>query len=122
MSFHTERMCSVFLLDWVSLVVHPKSPDRFSPNRCMEFIASYPTTYDALDAAGALSPRAVNKEVGAHVSWYNYRKLFIILEATGFVNIRRSGFAQSRLPIMRDRSYFDRTDCEMSLYVEAEKP
>ncbi|MCV6595361.1 MAG: methyltransferase domain-containing protein [Silicimonas sp.] len=116
-----QRICAVFLLDWVSLVIHPNLPDRFSPNKCRQFIAAHKTTYDALDAACALSPRELNKAVGGHVNWFHFEKVKTLLEEAGFKTIRRSGYLQSRLPILRDSAYFDRTDCEMSLYVEAEK-
>jgi hypothetical protein len=43
-----------------------------------------------------------------------------ILLGAGFKNIRASACQQSHVPILRDPRYFDRTDPEMSLYVEAE--
>jgi len=116
-----RKVCAVFLLDWVSLMVHPKMENRLSPNKCVDFIASHKTTYQAMEAASRQSPRTLNSEVGAHVSWYSYEKLARHLELIGFKSIRRSGYLQSRMPVMRDKAYFDRTDCEMSLYVEAEK-
>lgn len=108
-----------FLLDWVSLLTHPENPDRLSAIECVEFIASFPTTWAAIDAASKMSPKEINKNVGAHVNWFNADKLQQVLRHAGFETVQRSSYLQSRCVILRDNRYFDRTDCEMSLYMEA---
>ena len=59
---------------------------------------------------------------GHHVNWWNYRKLHAGLEQAGFTDIIRSGYGQSRCPVLRNTRFFDSTHPKHSIYVEARKP
>lgn len=114
-----RRISAQFLIDWVSLAIHPDNPKRLTIAECPAFLDRYDDIYEALDAACALSDRETNKTAGAHVNWFTFEKLEAILMKAGFTDICRSGYLQSRVPILRDGTHFDRTDPEMSLFVEA---
>ncbi|QPB18738.1 methyltransferase domain-containing protein [Rhizobium sp. 007] len=114
-----REISAQFLIDWVSLIVHPDNPTRLAKAECPAFLTRYDNIYQALDAACALSDRETNKTAGAHVNWFTFEKLESILKEAGFTDIRRSGYLQSTAPILRDSLHFDRTDPEMSLFVEA---
>lgn len=108
-----------FLLDWVSLLTNERNPKSLSRKKCVDFLASFPSLKDAFDAASELSSRDLNKEVGGHVNWFDLAKVVDMLNRAGFVDIRESNYLQSSVPILRDPRHFDRTDPEMSLYIEA---
>jgi hypothetical protein len=44
------------------------------------------------------------------------------LEQAGFTDIIRSGYGQSRCPVLRNTRFFDSTHPKHSIYVEARKP
>lgn len=56
-----------------------------------------------------------------HQSAYNFYSLSELLRQSGFINIYRSAFMQSREPILREVPKFDGTHPWMSLYIEAFK-
>ncbi len=55
-----------------------------------------------------------------HVSWWNQDKLIRYL-GKWFESPYRSGYGQSRCPILRNTDFFDNTHPKMSIYVEALK-
>ncbi|MDX8350883.1 class I SAM-dependent methyltransferase [Cognatiyoonia sp. IB215182] len=114
-----REVCAEFLVDWVSLLTNPRNPKRLSRAECVRFLASFPSLKDAFDAASRESSRELNMDVGGHVNWFDAAKLTDMLERAGFADVCVSGYLQSSVPILRDPRYFDRTDPEMSLYVEA---
>lgn len=114
-----REMCAQFLIDWVSLAVHPQNPTKIPKGGCAAFIDQFDDVYDAVDAACNMSNREANLSVGAHVNWFNFQKLEALLKSAGFRDIRKSGHLQSAISILRDGNHFDRTDPEMSLFVEA---
>jgi hypothetical protein len=59
--------------------------------------------------------------VGQHINWWTPEKLIRFLTDAGFKTVYRSGYRQSRCPLMRDSLTFDSTDIETSVYVEAIK-
>lgn len=110
-----------FLLDWVSLVTNEANPTHFDRNGCIEFLAKYRNIYEAFDEATALSSRELNESVGGHVNWFNTKKLVALLQEAGFSRVSVSGYQKSSVAILRDGRFFDRTDPEMSIFVEAIK-
>ena len=44
-----------------------------------------------------------------------------MLKEAGFSVVERSGYRQSRAAVLRDDRFFDRTDPQMSLFVDAIK-
>lgn len=114
-----KEVSAEFLVDWVSLLTNEKNPKHLSRAECVAFLDSFSNLKDAFDAASAASSRELNKEVGGHVNWFDFAKLTDTLERAGFSDVRRSGYLQSSVPILRDLRYFDRTDPEMSLFIEA---
>ncbi len=114
-----KEVCAEFVVEWVSLLANRKNPKHLSKADCVEFLDSFSCLKDAFDAASKLSSRDLNKEVGGHVNWFDAAKLTDVLERAGFTDVRRSSYLQSSVPILRDLRYFDRTDPEMSLFIEA---
>ena len=62
------------------------------------------------------------KMVGSHINWWTYEKIAEFLADAGFADIKRSTCGGSEYPPMRDTIYFDSTDIESSVWVEARKP
>ncbi|HXG69637.1 MAG TPA: methyltransferase domain-containing protein [Gemmatimonadaceae bacterium] len=58
---------------------------------------------------------------GNHISWWNYSKLERFLWEAGFTTVYRSGYGQSRSPLMRDLRSFDQSYPQISVSVEAVK-
>ena len=56
---------------------------------------------------------------GNHISWWTHDKISLFLKNAGFKNIYRSGYGQSRSPLMRNSELFDSTHPQMSIYIEA---
>ncbi|MDX5594264.1 class I SAM-dependent methyltransferase [Pseudovibrio sp. SPO723] len=110
-----------FVLDWVSLVMNDRNPVHLNRSEAIEFFKKFDCMYTAFTEASRLSDRDVNRSLGAHVNWFNYEKLLGLLTLAGFSKVRRSNYLQSSCAVMRDRYHFDRTDPEMTLYVEAVK-
>ncbi|QFT70468.1 Methyltransferase domain protein [Labrenzia sp. THAF35] len=108
-----------FVLEWVSLLNNKENPTYLKGKRAVDFLESFPTRFDAFNEASLLSSREVNKVVGGHVNWFNFEKVTKMLKETGFKEVRRSGYLQSYLPILRDQNNFDKTDPEMSLFIDA---
>lgn len=114
-----KQVCAEFMIEWVSLLTNKQNPKRLDRKECVAFIDSYPNLKDAFDAACEMSSRELNKEIGGHVNWFDAPKLVDLLGRAGFGNIKISGYLQSDAPILRDLRYFDRTDPEMSIFVDA---
>jgi SAM-dependent methyltransferase len=81
-----------------------------SPEQLFEFVASQ-----------RVNSRQKNQP-GFHMNWWNYRKLHAGLKEAGFTDIIRSGYGQSRCPVLRNTRFFDSTHPKHSIYVEARKP
>jgi len=58
---------------------------------------------------------------GLHISWWTHDKIMNFLKTAGFKNIYRSGYGQSRTPLLRQSPLFDSVHPQMSIYVEAVK-
>lgn len=114
-----ERPTSYLLLEHSSLITHPENPTRVRPEEADGFFKSFPDEYAALDEASRLSDRSLQDRIGAHVNWFTIEKLTRFLQEAGFSRIYRSGHRQSIAPILRDVRYFDKTDAEMSCYIDA---
>jgi predicted SAM-dependent methyltransferase len=56
-----------------------------------------------------------------HINWFNADKLLRMLKDAGFTNSYRSGFGQSRYPILREVSLLESRQPEIGLFVEAVK-
>lgn len=61
------------------------------------------------------------RKPGCHMNWWGREKVFSVLREVGFKEFYLSGYGQSRCPILRDTFLFDRTEPNLSLYVEAIK-
>lgn len=63
-----------------------------------------------------------NNESGTdHLSWHSFNKLKDLLITTGFRDVYRSSFGQSKFPPMQDVPLFDSTLPFLSMYIEARK-
>ena len=114
-----REVCAEFLVDWVSLLTNEKNPKHLTREDCVAFLDSYSSLKDAFDAASEQSSRDLNKSIGGHVNWFDAAKLTDMLQRAGFSQVKLSGYLQSGVPVLRDPRYFDRTDPEMSLFIEA---
>lgn len=108
-----------FVLEWVSLLNNRANPTVFKGKEAAKFLDQYPDKLKAFSEASRLSSRELNKSIGGHVNWFNFEKTAILLEAAGFRLVKKSGYLQSTLPILRDINNFDKTDPEMSLFIDA---
>ncbi len=64
----------------------------------------------------------IERSPNNNVTWWTADKLTQALHDTGFSRVERSGIGQSRCPVMRDITYFDRNSvAKVSLYMEAQK-
>lgn len=114
-----DAIVASFVLDWVSLVMNKRNPINFSAPEAIQFLRKHEDLTLAFSKASAFSCRDVNKTVGGHVNWFTADKLEKMMRDVGFSAVYRSGYLQSRCVELRDDRYFDRTDPEMSLYMEA---
>jgi SAM-dependent methyltransferase len=110
-----------FVLEQVSLVTTKGNPFFVTQGEAPEFLASFPTLTEAFERASKLSDSQLNRQLGAHVNWLNFSKLQNMLKEAGFSVVERSGYRQSRAAVLRDDRFFDRTDPQMSLFVDAIK-
>ena len=110
-----------FVLQQVSLVTTKGNPFFVTQAEAPEFLARFPNLMDAFERASQLSDRNLNQQIGAHVNWLNFSKLQNMLKEAGFSVVERSGYRQSRAAVLRDDRFFDRTDPQMSLFVDAIK-
>jgi len=56
-----------------------------------------------------------------HINWFDETKLRQMLKKAGFSHIYRSGYLQSKEPVLRNKYYFDKCFYHISLYMEAIK-
>ena len=117
--FNTAQEC---LADQCSQVVRPECPNQLSREDLSHLFESSHDVYEALTLLSEKGDRELQKETGHfHVNWYNYTKLRSMLLLAGFSQVERSGYMQSRFPVLRDGRFFDNTHPYQSLYVEAVK-
>lgn len=74
----------------------------------------------AMDYCISFCSREIQKiQPFRHMNWFDEKKLDRMLEQAGFSSRYRSGFAQSRAPVLRNTMFFDKTLPEHSIYMEA---
>jgi predicted SAM-dependent methyltransferase len=56
-----------------------------------------------------------------HINWFNAEKILRMIKDAGFTNSYRSGFGQSRCPVLREVSLLEARRPEIGLFVEAVK-
>jgi len=78
---------------------------------------------DALNHCTAQCSMDLQRKVtgGAHVNWFNAKKLVRMVEEAGFEQVEVSACGQSKFPVLRDFLFFDNTTPGTSVYVEAIK-
>jgi predicted SAM-dependent methyltransferase len=97
------------------------SPERVSDEAFRSVMAK-----QGMDAAlnfctAKCSLEVQRKHPGNHINWYNENKLARMMRKAGFDTVYRSGFQQSRSPVLRDTRLFDFRRPEIGLYMEAIK-
>lgn len=65
--------------------------------------------------------RFIPERPGEHIQWFSYKKIQEMLKQNGFSTVIQSRYSGSIVPIMQNKSVFDVTCPEFSLYVEAIK-
>lgn len=68
-----------------------------------------------------IPPEVQRDHPGNHMNWFNVGKVTRMLAEAGFTEIWESRYRQSRCAQIRGSQLFDRTDPELSLYVECQK-
>jgi len=116
-----KAVCASFLIEWTSLLSNKKNPVFISPLESIDYLSSFDSIYDAFEDAKNKSSIKLNMELGAHVNWFTKDRLAGYLRSAGFKVVKHSQYLQSCSPILRDSQYFDKTDPEMSLYLDAFK-
>lgn len=112
----------------VSMVAYPCSSlsvataDLHIPDESVRRIAAGPDTAGIMTALTAHLPKDVVFPDHPHVNWFNFDKLQRMLAVAGFVDIARSAFGQSAVPVLLDTNFFDSTTPETSVFVECRKP
>ncbi len=77
---------------------------------------------DALDYCISRCPEELQQKFSyQHMNWFNEKKLHQMLSQSGFKTVYRSGYLQSKSPVLRNVRYFDQTLPRTSLYLEAIK-
>jgi predicted SAM-dependent methyltransferase len=101
--------------------IHPDRVDDYVTSENLNKIFAENEYEDALNIL--ISKCSIEMQLqhpGQHINWYNFDKVKAMLMQAGFKNIYRSGYLQSKYPIMRN-TLFDSTTPATSLYVEAVK-
>lgn len=109
---------AAFVVEWVSCLTADGHDPKLSAAECLAFLSGE-EIFARFDEAGRMSSRQFNRSHGGHVNWFTFEKLNGLLLQAGFTDITKSGYLQSACPTLRDGRYFDKTDPEMSLFVEA---
>ncbi|HEY6328416.1 MAG TPA: methyltransferase domain-containing protein [Blastocatellia bacterium] len=101
---------------------HPATTAKqYSPEEIRSVFSSLPKE-KALDYFSKQVPLEVQHAYpGNHMNWFNENKLTEMLGHAGFERIWRSRFRQSKCAPLRNAALFDRTDPELSLYIECQK-
>ena len=108
-------------LEYNSLITHKDNSFCLSPDEADAFIKKHKDVYAALNKASELSDRDLQDKIAAHVNWFNKEKVVKFLKKAGFKDIQVNAYKQSVAPVLRDVRYFDKTDPEVSLYIDAIK-
>ena len=118
---YSDGFFAKFLLSFVSLLANDRNDVFLSNAECKEFIESEKDMFYIFDKASELSSRELNKEIGAHVNWFDKNKLMYFLKRSGFKDVKEKSYLKSNCAILRDPNFFDKTDPEMSIFFEAYK-
>jgi predicted SAM-dependent methyltransferase len=99
---------------------HPnKDGKKFSSQEVCDILARLPKE-EALDFfVKQISPNIGYP--GDHINWFNVAKIEAMLRRAKFTRILESRYGQSHCPILRDKTLFDSTCPELSLYIECQK-
>tara|TARA_B100000989_G_scaffold297545_2_gene283615 strand:- start:1208 stop:2083 length:876 start_codon:yes stop_codon:yes gene_type:complete len=101
--------------------IHPSRVDNYVTSEDLQELFlnnDYESALDILISKCSLKMQM--KHPGQHINWYNFEKAKKMLKLAGFINIYKSGYQQSLVPVMRN-SLFDTTTPPTSLYIEASK-
>lgn len=97
------------------------APERIADGE-LERVFSELSYGEALNYCTARCPLEIQKRYpGNHINWFNESKLARMLREAAFAEPYRSGYGQSRSPVLRDLRYFDHRNPEIGLYLEAIK-
>jgi predicted SAM-dependent methyltransferase len=101
--------------------IHPNRVDDYITSENLRNLFADHDYEDALDLiCSKCSIEHQMNNPSQHINWYNFRKCERMLTLAGFTGIRKSGYQQSLVPIMRN-SLFDTSLPPISLYIEAYK-
>lgn len=109
---------------WLHHVASQLAPNDISPSREKFDAAAIRKILYSMPMEAALDfftskCEFQSERPGNHITWWNHAKLQRFLEQAGFQQVYRSGYMQSRCPLMRRSAQFDSTHPQMSIYIEA---
>ena len=117
-------LSQVFLEEFAasaSEIASEGAAERISDQKLHQLFEQLPYE-EALDYCVSRCPAELQEKYPfRHMNWFNEQKLSALLHEAGFNNIYRSRYLQSRVPVLRNRMYFDNTVPQLSLYMEAQK-
>lgn len=122
--YDQASLAQVFLENFAaqaSTITSEGGPVRISDEE-LENLFRTRTLEEALDYCTSLCSIDIQKKYPwRHINWFHEKKLRKMLQEAGFENIYRSAYLQSASPVLRDKTLFDQTLPEHSLFVEVVK-
>jgi hypothetical protein len=111
---------------WLHHIATPRSPLSLTPcerkyggEEIRELVDAHRSRPQALWNLLTESLPFDSHSPGDHISWWNFDRLSQTLLEAGFGSVRRSGYGQSSVLLMRDLRHFDQTYPQISVYIEA---
>ena len=123
-SFTEASIIQLFIYDIasnVSIIHGDGAKERITDEVFMNLFYQYGSEWLFDYCSKSCDLKKQRKYPGNHINWFNENKLRKMLTKAGFKNIYRSGFQQSREPVLRNTYYFDTAHHKSSLYMEAVK-
>lgn len=113
------EFCAWTLLRTMSLITHDANGVSVPYGECAAYIEARGSAEAAVDAACKASDPELNRDLGWHITCWDWPRLERALQSAGLKDVTRSAYLQSRHAEFRNPLYFDRTDPHQTLYSEA---
>ncbi|MEX1248260.1 MAG: class I SAM-dependent methyltransferase [Anaerolineales bacterium] len=85
-------------------------------------VLAEPSLEDALNYCTAkYSLLSQRRHPENHINWFNAAKLSAMVGTDGFTQVYRSGYGQSRCPVLRDTQLLESREPEVGIFLEAQK-
>ncbi|MEX2160714.1 MAG: methyltransferase domain-containing protein [Anaerolineales bacterium] len=101
--------------------LHPEGAIRVSDVELRKVLAEL-SFEEALNYCTAkCSVQTQQRHPENHINWFNASKLGGMVSKAGFTQVYRSGYGQSRCPVLRDTQLLEARQPEVGLFLEAQK-